>query len=233
MRRPLQSVTLPTRHVRRGTRRIRLALLLILPGLLAGFGRFSTARADVSPASVAAYSFPPSQLAFADFDGDLRPDLARVQSAPNDGGISKYSIQLRLTKTGIQSISLVAPAGGLWIEARDVNGDHAIDLIFATAWFKQPVAIFLNDGHGRFSRAKPETFPAAFRGSSEDWRFHSEHVSDTFGAPSPSSASGTSSVCLDVLSPTVGFRPWSTRARLNSFWFHSHRGRAPPSTLPS
>src|SRR5271170_3994083 len=66
-------------------------------------------------------------------------------------GRTNYSVQLHLSSVGQHSIQLVAPAGGLQIEARDVNGDDAIDLVLTTAWLKQPVAIFLNDGHGSFS----------------------------------------------------------------------------------
>ena len=59
--------------------------------------------------------------------------------------------------------------GGLEIAARDVNGDHAIDLVLTAAWFRQPVAILLNDGHGNFSAVEPMEFPGAFDESSANW----------------------------------------------------------------
>jgi hypothetical protein len=108
---------------------------------------------------------PGLTFAIADFDGDRRPDLASIQGIENRSGSSDYSIQIHLSELGRQSIHLVAPVGGLLIEARDVDGDHTIDLVVSTAWRNQPVAIFLNDGHGSFSRAQVAAFPGAFRES--------------------------------------------------------------------
>jgi hypothetical protein len=97
--------------------------------------------------------------AIADFDGDHRLDLASIEPGQSVSGTSTYWIQFQFSAAERQSVRLVAPAGGLRIEARDVNGDHAVDLIFTTAWFREPVAILLNDGHGKFSRAELTAFP--------------------------------------------------------------------------
>ena len=114
-------------------------------------------------------SGPDLTIAIADFDGDRHLDLASVQPAGSVSGSSTYWIQFQFSASGRESVRLVAPAGGLGIEARDVNGDHAVDLIFTTAWFRQPVAILLNDGHGRFSRAEPAAFPGAFDEFRTNW----------------------------------------------------------------
>jgi hypothetical protein len=102
------------------------------------------------------------QVALADFDGDIRPDSASVQPASEDFGATTYWIRVQLSKVGLSFIRLDGPAGGLWIQARDVNGDHAIDLVLSTAWQGAPVAVLLNDGHGNFSRAEGSKFPGAF-----------------------------------------------------------------------
>jgi hypothetical protein len=114
---------------------------------------------QIEPAALAG---PGLTVAIADFDGDHRLDLARIQNGRYGCGGSAYWIQFQLSTAGRQSIQLVAPPGGLRIEARDVNGDHAVDLVFTTAWFRQPVAILLNDGRGSFSSADPTAFAELF-----------------------------------------------------------------------
>jgi hypothetical protein len=121
-----------------------LALLFVLP-----------ARANAASTEDAPAPGTESRFVIADLDGDVLPDFATVDGQFDGSGKTNYWIQLQLSQTGQQSIRLVAPAGGLSIQARDVNGDHVPDLLLVTAWSKHPVAILLNDGHGDFSRLKP------------------------------------------------------------------------------
>ena len=68
-----------------------------------------------------------------------------------------YSIHLQLSLLGRQSIELLAPAGGLQIEARrDVNAPGTMPLTssWLPAWFNKPVAILLNNGHGAFLQSR-------------------------------------------------------------------------------
>src|SRR5271163_1826374 len=127
------------------------------------------AKGGAIQSGAAAFAGPGLTVAIADFDGDHRPDLASIQTGRDSCGGSAYWIQFQLSTAGRQSIQLVAPPGGLRIEARDVNGDHAVDLVFTTAWFRQPVAILLNDGHGSFSRAEPTAFPGVFNEPQTRW----------------------------------------------------------------
>jgi hypothetical protein len=136
--------------------------------LLFGFIGAGTAAGAEARNAAAAPVGPGPQFAISDFDGDFRPDLASVQAGATTSGSTDYWIQLELSAAGRQSIRLVAPAGGLMIEARDVNGDHAVDLILSTS-LRQPVAVFLNDGHGSFSRAAPSAFPEAFSKPLTNW----------------------------------------------------------------
>lgn len=110
-------------------------------------------------------AIPGAQIAYADFDGDRQMDLATVQAGLSEGSRTRYSVRLRLTAAGRQSIQILGPAGGLEITARDVNGDQAVDLVLTAAWLKEPVAILLNDGHGHFSRIDPSVYPDAFHDS--------------------------------------------------------------------
>jgi len=154
-------------------------LRIFLPVLFGSLFVSTVARTENSPAVL-----PPSgpTFAIADFDGDLRPDLASVQSGPNNSSLTNYSIQLQLSAAGMQTIRIVAPVGGLQIAARDVNGDRALDLVLTTAWLKEPVAILLNDGHGSFSRVEPAAFPAAFSKSEADKASSVQQVTDAVAA---------------------------------------------------
>lgn len=205
-----------------------LCLTLLLFFVVAGE---SAAAANQNPPSS---SFVPGpQFAIADFDGDIRPDLVSVQAEVNSSGNTGYWIQLQLSAVGRQSIRLVAPAGGLLIEARDVNGDHAVDLILATAWFRQPVAILLNDGHGGFSRVEPTAFPEAFRESRSTWGSVSDQPIDALGLP-PNSRAGIYPTARSLRrgrSPTTWIS-YSHAEFLVTPFLASHAGRAPPSDVP-
>ena len=202
-----------------------LLLLLGLSGVKAAVG------ADAQNPPVTSLE-PGLPFAIADFDGDLRPDLASIRAGANNSGKANYSIQLQLTSAGRQSIELIAPAGGLLIEARDVNGDHAVDLVLATAWFRKPVAIFLNDGHGRFLRSDPTTFPRAWSECKTSWRLTPKHLAVDIGLP-PQSRDGACqeiSVLLRGRSPTSWISFSSAAIVVNPFLV-SHAGRAPPSEV--
>jgi hypothetical protein len=129
-----------------------------------------------SPVSSAGFN---SNFAIADFDGDRKPDLATVEvQKGNSSSTTRYSIRLQLTAGVVQVFGVIAPAGGLQIVARDVNGDDALDVLVSTAWLHKQVAVLLNDGHGKFTLADPGTFPAAFWGSSTDWTSRTPTLGD-------------------------------------------------------
>jgi len=205
---------------------IRSMLLLLLLGLVAG-----NTAANTDPQKVPVNSVGPGQpFAIADLDGDVRPDLASIQAGSSTSGTTDYWIQLRLTTASRQqSIRLVAPAGGLWIEARDVNGDHAVDLVFSTAWLRRPVAILLNDGHGSFSRVEPATFPEAFTDCKTNWYPTSNHANDSIGVPPQSRMWGYPQIRLRNPEPKVRLNSRSNRPFVFNPFLLPHLGRAPPS----
>ena len=212
---------------RRPARRclIRSMLLLLLLGLVGGSAAANTRVQKVPVNSVG----PGQPFAIADLDGDVRPDLATVQAGSNTSGTMDYWIQLRLTTADSQSIRLVAPAGGLWIEARDVNGDHAVDLVFSTAWLRQPVAILLNDGHGSFSRVEPAAFPEAFGECKTNWGSASKRAIGSIGVPPQSSTWGYPQTRLRNPEPKVRLNSRSNWAFVFNRFLFPHLGRAPPS----
>jgi hypothetical protein len=214
------------------TRRNLLFRSLILLLFVGFVGGSAPASADVQNPPVTSPG-PGLPFAIADFDGDLRPDLARIQTGPTNLGRTEYWIQFQLSSAGRQSIRLVAPAGGLMVEALDVNGDHAVDLVLATALFRQPVAIFLNDGHGRFSRAEPTTFPRAFSESKTNLDSATSLATDTVGVPPQWSASiwVEEKEQIRERPPAVLTPPSSAGFPTNPFLV-SQSDRAPPHEVP-
>ncbi len=139
-------------------RTAKVALLFLL-GVL-GLAYPAAAAATPAQGTPTFTAVANANFAIADFDGDRKPDLATVDLDGFDAPNARYSIRFQLTAGPGQSIGVAAPFGGLHVAARDVNGDNALDLIVSTAWLHQPVAILLNDGHGRFTLASPAAFPA-------------------------------------------------------------------------
>jgi hypothetical protein len=200
------------------------ALLLFVFGFVGG----SASAEEARNAAVAPVGSGP-QLAISDFDGDLEPDLARVEAGVTTSGSTDYWIHLQLSAAGRQSIRLVAPAGGLLIEARDVNGDHAVDLILSTS-LRQPVAVFLNDGHGSFSRVAPSAFPEAFSNPLTNWASASDQATDAVGVP-PQSRPGVCQTAKALANTQCHSDsiPCSGAGFALDFFLVSQAGRAPPA----
>jgi hypothetical protein len=191
------------------------------------------AQADASVPQTQNHAGPGMDVAFADFDGDRRPDSAHVQRGRAAAGGQSYSIDFRFSSTDQPAqMDVVAPDGGLRIEARDVNGDNAVDLVLTTAWFREPVAILLNDGHGKFSHAEPSTYPNAFNRpastfNSSDYEpyipFAITTQSNFVLATAQTAAYQPAPASRGVVSPSQGFRAGPAIA--------GHSGRAPPTSL--
>jgi hypothetical protein len=124
-----------------------------------------------------------SHFAIADFDGDHRADLATVQAGTESASQSRYWIRFELTSGNRQFFKVTGPAGGLRISPRDVNGDHALDLVVSTAWLNQTIAILLNDGHGNFTLADPSAFPDAAPDSQAGWSGQRTQTLDNAAIP--------------------------------------------------
>ncbi len=203
----------------------RFLVLLLFLGVAGGSARACEDRQNLRATSVG----PGFPFAIADFDGDLLPDLASVQAGPNNSGRTDYRIQVQLSSVGRQSLPLVGPSGGLFIEARDVNGDRAVDLIVSTAWHRQPLAIFLNNGHGIFSRAEPSAYSRAFIESNENWVSESEQTRAGIAARQNSR---TWTCFGSGIQPYVQSKADSVPSPSRGFYFDcfliSHAGRAPP-----
>jgi len=86
---------------------------------------------------------------------------------------------LQLATGAAQVFGVTAPAGGLQIVARDVNGDSAMDVLVTSGLQHEQVAVLLNDGHGKFTLADAGAFPAVIRENSSRWNCGTIPVCDS------------------------------------------------------
>jgi hypothetical protein len=132
-------------------------------------------------------SFCDQGCAIADLDGDGRPDLAIARAEGWGPNGFQYRIDLDLTtRAGLSSFSVFAQRGGLRIIPRDVNGDWELDLIITSAWSFTPVGVWINDGHGGFTRSDPTAYPQSTW--TEGPRIFSDTSHETFQATLPESS---------------------------------------------
>jgi hypothetical protein len=122
-----------------------------------------TATARLTTGTFGPASAPALGIAMADFTGDTHPDLATVELDRFDSAIAHYWIEIQLTEGGRQFLRVTAPFGGLLIIPRDVTGDGNLDLVVRSAQSNDLMAVFLNDGSGRFSRADIAGFSKILR----------------------------------------------------------------------
>jgi hypothetical protein len=80
-------------------------------------------------------------------------------------------------------VTITAPAGGLQISSRDVNGDSFPDVIVTTAWTNTPVAVLLNDGVGNFTSSSPSENQSAFNGFGTSWTLAADDIRDATALP--------------------------------------------------
>lgn len=174
-----------------------------------------------------------SLFTVADFDGDSKPDVARVQTRATIAGASRYSIDFELSTGLEQRVMVNAPSGGLSLVSRDVNGDNFPDVVVTTAWTGSPVAVLINDGRGNFTRIDPANFPEAF-GTTEHsvnspWSSHADGFALVFPRPLPGECAADKSLgaTQNVFSRIAQRRPcFASLDGRNAFL-----GRAPPFFL--
>ena len=155
-------------------------LALVLAGSAGGFWPRTAAaaerRADAGKAPFAA------QFAIADFDGDAQPDLASVQAGAGGNNRVLYLIDFRLSSGLRWTYGLTASAGGVRLASRDVNGDALPDVVVTSSLTGEPLAVFVNDGRGNFTRSAPEAYPEAYRTTGTSLAAQSDRTDDRSGA---------------------------------------------------
>jgi len=97
--------------------------------------------------------------ALADLDGDRRADLASASPQGVMNGTYRYRVEVHLTAEPGTTFDVDSEApGGLHISARDVDGDNDLDLVITSQFGYEPVGVWINDGHGRFTQGYSEAY---------------------------------------------------------------------------
>ncbi len=92
--------------------------------------------------------------AIADFDGDHEPDAAQSRQIGRFEDGYLYRVELKLS-SGSPNGSLTfrhTDALGLTILPVDVDGDHDVDLAITGRFVSQSIGVWINDGHGSFTK---------------------------------------------------------------------------------
>jgi hypothetical protein len=174
------------------------------------------------------------RFAIADFDGDNVPDFATVETGQLNALHTRYWIGFQLSSGPRQSIGVTAPAGGLQITSRDMNGDSFLDVVVTTSWTNRPVAVLLNDGQGNFTSSDPGAFPILTQNSGINWTSSVDEIRDASAALLSRNLSGEFGELARHSSPRLvtGFVFPPASRNLSFFTAPSFLGRAPPS-VPS
>lgn len=149
----------------------RLALVVGAVAALSAAWSVPKARAGYAPFVPQA----PPQRALGDFDGDGRIDTAVIHDRAGD---RRISVQL----SGSSSAIHLEAAVSALIE-RDVDHDGDLDLVAATP--NGDVLIWLNDGHGRFTRQA------------------ASNTGDVSGQPTMAQAAWPESIAIGVRAPLL------------------------------
>ncbi len=169
----------------------------------------------------------------ADFDGDQKPDFATVNVDRTFIYLTEYSVHLQLSQGFDSAIGVTAPPGGLQLFSRDVNGDDILDVVVRTALDSNLVAVLINDGHGKFTLAKPEQFPALEKEPethlSSEARPQTERI---LLLPSRSSAGDSAEFEHTKRLKTVTEPLRAQKKReFNYYLYYSNFGRSPPAVI--
>jgi len=107
-------------------------------------------------------------LAYADFDGDNKPDGAVLV---DDGWLRSQStfrtIELHFTSRANTELSFESNESTLAVSALDVNQDGATDIVVEQPVTHKRLQIWLNDGRGGFRKGRIEDFPFDVNASGE------------------------------------------------------------------
>jgi hypothetical protein len=98
----------------------------------------------------------------ADFDGDKQPDFAFAEAKGRGGYALELELSARLDGAagGRNSFpALPISPFGIHLSARDVDGDRDLDIVITAGFAAEPVAVWINDGRGRFKEGDITEYP--------------------------------------------------------------------------
>ena len=106
--------------------------------------------------------------AIGDLNADGRPDVAIADRVGRDAGGFAYNVQLSIAGGRSQSVDFDSDQDALSVALRDVDHDRDLDVVVSGAVSRSIVAIWLNDGTGKFERAPLSPQESDWRASSAD-----------------------------------------------------------------
>ncbi len=134
----------------------------IVPAPICTFGAVVILASTLArPAAATQPSTALSPWLAADLDGDQRPDLARAGAFRRHGAGFEQEIQLGFSAAEPDTLLVLTPVVGYRLIARDVDGDSDSDLVLETL-SREPVAVLVNDGGGRFHQADLDPYRHLF-----------------------------------------------------------------------
>lgn len=217
------------------TTRLQHWYMRVLAVLAFAAVRLAAANAPVLPGPFE--TFGGTRWTVADFDGDGRPDVltARPDLA---GSHFRHQIEIQLS-SGTRRVVTFAVDGvqpgfaGIQVVARDVDGDHDVDLVFSTAVSHQPIGVWINDGAGGFAQTSDPALIAAAETLHSTASVSVPEAARSLAfqprVPSPSPAPA-----LRRYAPTLPasshVRPWSI-ANAGGLLSGCLQSRAPPAVL--
>jgi len=113
--------------------------------------------------------------AIGDLNADGRPDVAVADRVGRGASGFAYNVQLSIAGGQSQSVDFDSDQDALSVALRDVDHDRDLDVVVTGTVSRSIVAIWLNDGTGKFERATPSR-PAP------DWRAASPDLTGSDGA---------------------------------------------------
>lgn len=147
---------IPPLHKARAVKTLAAGLFALLAGGLAAHGQTPALPVPFETWGGTAWTV-------ADFDGDGRPDI--VTARPElVGDRFRHHIEIQLSSAAgrIESFAVEGLQPGIEVAARDVDGDHDIDLVLTTAVSHRPVGVWINNGAGAFARGNDSDCGAPF-----------------------------------------------------------------------
>ncbi len=135
------------------------AVLAICPTVFAG---------DASSSISAEFRFGTASAPFSaakrvgDFNHDGRPDVAVVDRLVAQGGETHYVLEIDVSGAATDTIAFSSTQPALDIALADIDHDGDVDIVLTPVLSRTIVAVWINDGTGRFAEQtiSPDSAPA-------------------------------------------------------------------------
>jgi hypothetical protein len=153
----LIAVLLPLLPARGGTRPQRDTPWASLADAFGGSSACQPHAAHVFRLGSAAQPFGWS-TAIGDFNTDGTPDVVVADHTSHRAGLYSYRIQFAVSGLSAGTFAFESPQSAVTVKVSDVDHDNDLDVVVHSAASPEVVAVWLNDGHGRFRPADKRQF---------------------------------------------------------------------------